>query len=164
MQLSAWTHAILISQLGLLMRSGNIHLLIVGLVLFLSAMPLVAQSTIEEILGGPDSHETESTPRSHLLGDWGGKRTRLESKGFRFDLHYISDFLWNIKSVQKERLATFDRIRGTVDIDFGKPAHQDGLYFHATGLWQGRSILGNFLVLLTSPSGMSSGNTARHDS
>ncbi len=66
--------------------------------------------------------------------------------------------------MQKERLATFDRIRGTVDIDFGKLAHQDGLYFHATGLWQGGSILGNYLGLLTSPSGMSSGNTARLDS
>ncbi len=78
--MSAWTHAILILRLRSLMRNGNAQLFIVGLVLFLSAMASVAQSTGEETLGGPDSHETESTRRTHLLGDWGGERTRLESK------------------------------------------------------------------------------------
>jgi porin len=38
------------------------------------------------------------------------------------------------------------------------------LYFHATALWQGGAILGNYLGLLASPSGMSSGNTFRLDS
>jgi carbohydrate-selective porin OprB len=42
--------------------------------------------------------------------------------------------------------------------------HQQGLYFHATALWQGGGILGNYLGTLTSPSGMSSGNTFRLDS
>ena len=41
---------------------------------------------------------------------------------------------------------------------------QQGLYFHATALWQGGGNLGTYLGLLTSPSGMSSANTCRLDS
>jgi carbohydrate-selective porin OprB len=51
-----------------------------------------------------------------------------------------------------------------VDIDFGALIGQRGLYFHATGLWQGGGNLGTYLGLLTSPSGMSSERTARLDS
>jgi porin len=64
----------------------------------------------EETLGGPDSHETGQGPHGHLFGDWGGKRTRLEEKGVNFDLQYIGDSLWNIKSEQKERLANWSRV------------------------------------------------------
>jgi len=31
---------------------------------------------------------------------------------------YVSDSLWNLKSEQKERFASWNRFRGTVDIDF----------------------------------------------
>jgi carbohydrate-selective porin OprB len=58
----------------------------------------------------------------------------------------------------------WNRIRGTVDIDFGALVEQPGLYFHATGLWQGGGNMGAYLGLLTSPSGMSSANTFRLDS
>jgi porin len=60
-----------------------------------------------------------------------------------------------------ERLASWNRFRGTVDIDLGTLVGQHGLYFHATALWQGG---GAYLGLLTSPSGMSSANTFRLDS
>src|SRR6266446_3720411 len=76
----------------------------------------------------------------------------------------VSQRPYAIKSEQKERLANWSRVRGTVDIDFGSLMHQDGLYFHATALWQGGGNLGQYLGLLSSPSGMSSGNTFRLDS
>ena len=120
--------------------------------------------TSGETLGGPDSREIGQGPHGHMLGDWKGERARLEEDGVDFDLQYISDFLWNIKSEQKERLASFDRVRGTVDINFGTRWHQDGLYFHATALWQGGAVLGNYLGLLTSPSSLSSANAFRLDS
>jgi porin len=122
------------------------------------------QATQEETLSGPDSHETLPGPHSHLLGEWGGERPRLLQRGIRFDFQYISDTLWNIKSEQKERSASWNRVRGTVDIDFGALVEQPGLYFHATALWQGGGNLGTYLGLLTSPSGMSSANTFRLDS
>ena len=139
-------------------------LVVISVSLLMIVLPAHSQAVKEETLGGPDTREVGQGPRGHLAGDWGGERTRLEEKGIVFDLQYISDQLWNIKSEQKTRLASFDRVRGTVDIDFGRLIHQDGLYFHATALWQGGAILGNYLGLLTSPSGMSSGNTARLDS
>jgi carbohydrate-selective porin OprB len=85
-------------------------------------------------------------------------------RGVRFDFMYIADFLWNLESERSERLASWNRVRGTVDIDFGTLIGQHNLYFHATALWQGGSNLGAYLGLLTSPSGMSSENTFRLDS
>jgi porin len=82
----------------------------------------------------------------------------------KFDFQYISDSLWNIKSEQKERLASWNRFRGTVDIDFSALIGKPGLYFHATALWQGGGNLGTYLGLLTGPSGLASGNTCRLDS
>src|SRR5438477_7685662 len=90
----------------------------------------------EETLSGPDSHETGQGPHGHLFGDWGGERSHLLERGVRFDFQYISDSLWNIKSEQKERFASWNRFRGTVDIDFGALVEEPGLYFDATALWQ----------------------------
>jgi porin len=123
-----------------------------------------SQTKLEETLSGPDSHETGQGPHGHLFGDWGGERTRLLERGVRFDFQYISDSLWNLKSEQKGRFASWNRFRGTVDIDFGELTNNPGLYFHITGLWQGGGNLGKYLGLLTSPSGMSSMNTFRLDS
>jgi len=127
-------------------------------------VPLSSQGQQEETLGGPDSHETGQGPYGHLFGEWGGERTRLLERGVRFDFQYVSDSLWNIESPQKERFASWNRFRGTVDIDFGKLVGIHDLYFHATALWQGGGNLGAYLGLLTSPSGMSSMNTCRLDS
>ena len=118
----------------------------------------------DETLSGPDSHETGQGTHGHLFGEWGGKRTELLEHGVRFDFQYISDSLWNVKSEQKERFASWNRFRGTLDIDFGALTGHSGLYFHMTGLWQGGGNLGKYLGLLTSPSGMSSMNTCRLDS
>jgi carbohydrate-selective porin OprB len=123
-----------------------------------------SQAAQGETLSGPDSHETGQGPHGHLFGEWGGERTRLLERGVSFDFQYVSDSLWNIKSVQPERFTSWNRFRGTVDIDFGKLIGQQGLYFHATALWQGGGNLGTYLGLLTSPSGMSSANTCRLDS
>jgi len=135
-----------------------------GLFVFILVAPLQGQATQEETLSGPDSHETGQGPHGHLFGGWGGERARLLERGVRFDFQYVSDSLWNIKSEQRERFASWNRFRGTVDIDFGALGGQQGLYFHATGLWQGGGNLGAYLGLLTSPSGMSSANTCRLDS
>jgi carbohydrate-selective porin OprB len=117
-----------------------------------------------ETLSGPDSHETGQGPHGHLFGEWGGERTRWEERGVHFDFQYVSDSLSNIKSEKEARFASWNRFRGTVDIDFGALAEQPGLYFHATALWQAGGNLGAYLGLLTSPSGMSSQNTCRLDS
>jgi porin len=130
----------------------------------LCVLPAHSQPTQQEPLPGPDSHETGQGPHGHLFGDWGGERTRLARRGVNFDFQYVSDSLWNLKSVQKERFASWNRFRGTVDMDLGELTGHQGWYFHATALWQGGGNLGTYLGLLTSPSGMSSENTCRLDS
>src|SRR5882762_5945843 len=114
------------------------------------------QAVPEETLSGPDSHETGQGPHGHLLGDWGGVRPYLFDRGVNFDLQYISDNLTNVHSDRNDRFVSWDRVRGTVDIDFGALVDQPGWYFHATALWQSGGKLGSYLGLLKSESGMSS--------
>ena len=128
------------------------------------AWPCYGQDAQGETLSGPDRHETGQGPHGHLFGDWGGERSRFLERGIRFDFQYVSDSLWNLKSEQPERFASWNRFRWTVDIDFGALTGQRGLYFHATALWQAGGNLGSYLGTLTSPSGMSSANTCRLDS
>lgn len=147
------------------MRSVAVKLVfpVWAMLFFLVAQPS-CQTGPEETLSGPDTLETGQGPHGHLFGDWGGVRTRLSERGVQFDFQYVSDQLWNVKSEQKERLASWNRFRGTVDIDLGKLTGVDGLYFHATALWQAGGKLVSYLGLLTSPSGMSSEPTFRLDS
>jgi porin len=135
-----------------------------GLGICLFAFPVRSQTPPLEPLPGPDSHETGQGPHGHLFGTWGGERSRLEERGVSFDFQYVSDSLWNVQSMQPERFASWNRFRGTVDIDFGKLTGWHDLYSHATALGQGGGNLGAYLGLLTSPSGMSSMNTCRLDS
>lgn len=128
------------------------------------AFPAYSQAPQEEPPPGPDSHETGEGSHGHLLGEWGGKRSRFLERGVKFDLHYVSDSLANLKSEQPGRFTSWNRFRGSVDIDFGTLTGMEALYFHITGLWQGGGNLGAYLGLLTSPSGMSSANTCRLDS
>ncbi len=69
-----------------------------GLSVCLFACPVRSQTPQQEPLPGPDSHETGQGLHGHLLGDWGGERTRLLERGVNFDFQYVSDSLWNIKS------------------------------------------------------------------
>jgi len=128
------------------------------------AAAVASQWDQEETLSGPDSHETGQGPHGHLLGDWGGARTRLLQRGVRFDFQYISDSLWNVTSEQNGRTAIWNRVRGTVDVSLGSLVGWKDLYFHATALWQNGGNLGASLGLLTSPSGMASAPTFRLDS
>jgi porin len=130
----------------------------------LFAFPARSQTAQQEPLPGPDSHETGQGPHGHLFGSWGGERTRLQERGVTFDFQYVSDLLWDLKSVQPERFASWNRFRGTVDIDLGKLTGWHDLYFHATALWQAGGNMGTYLGLLTGPSGLASQDTCRLDS
>jgi len=99
----------------------------------------------EETLSGPDSHETGQGPHGHLLGDWGGVRPDLFERGVRFDFQYISDSLANVAGDRNARFVAWNRVRGTVDIDFGALIDQPGWYFHATALWQNGGKLRTYL-------------------
>ncbi len=101
-----------------------------------------------------------------LLGDWGGHRTKLEEqKGVKFDFFYVSDMLDAKDGRFQSGGAGWNRLRGTMDIDFGKLVGLNGLTFHVTGLWQGGPNLGaNYLGSISNPSGLVSARTEILDS
>jgi carbohydrate-selective porin OprB len=134
-------------------------------VLVLVSVPGVTVPAVSQTVKGetPDSREIGKGPLGHLFGDWGGERTRLEERGVAFDFQYVSDSLSNLKSEKKERLTNWNRVRGTVDIDFGLLAGWNGVYFHAAAVWQDGGNMGQYLGLLTVPA-KASANTFRLDS
>ena len=132
--------------------------------LFAIVRPACSQTAEHETLGGADRHETAEQDRGYLFGDWGGLRTRLDERGVDFDVQYISDSLWGSTSGPPSQFEIWNRVRATVDIDLGTLLRWDGMYFHATGLWQGGGNLGERLGLISSRSGMSSEQTFRLDS
>jgi hypothetical protein len=59
-----------------LMYGQQLRLLfLLGYGLCVFVFPAHSQTTQEEPLPGPDSHETGQGPHGHLFGEWGGVRT-----------------------------------------------------------------------------------------
>jgi porin len=133
------------------------------LVLWQGAVYASGQTLVDES-AGPDRSEHSVQTQQHLFRDWHGERAKLLNQGIKFDLLYVSDSLWNVHSSEKERIASWNRVRGTVDVDFSKLTKSPGLTFHITGLWQGGGNMGTYLETIAGPSGMASENTFRLDS
>ena len=133
------------------------------LLLLLACSPnkTVAQTTTDTLDVESVRH---SWPRQHLFGDWRGERTSLASKGITFDLVYVTDLEANPVGGLRQTQAGWGRIRGTMDVDFGKLADWNGLTFHVTGLWQFGGNLGADIGTLANPSGLVSAHTTRLDS
>lgn len=133
------------------------------LLLVLASVLMFSLSAAAQGTTPPSTEQTFMTQK-YLLGDWGGERTKLENKGVTFDFHYIADFLAN-PSGGNSSAAAWNRVRGTLNIDFGKLASAKGLTFHVTGLWQGGVNLGGqYLGSVANPSGLVSAHTTRLDS
>ena len=137
---------------------------LVGLMLVLGAAPVVFAQIRNDGLSGADAHEDAPAQRKYLLGDWNGRRKQLLERGVDLDLQYVADHLWNIRSDKKARLADWNRVRGTVNVDLGKLTGAHQLYFHITGLWQAGGNLATYLGTIAHPSGIASVNTFRLDS
>jgi porin len=136
-------------------------LIIALLVLFCIPTVAVAQDTKPN----QPAASFDLAHQKYLFGDWGGARTRLEEqKGVKFDFFYVADLLANPKG-GTEKESGWQRIRGTMDIDFNKLIGAKGLTFHVTGLWQtGVNLGGNYLGSIANPSGLVSAHTTRLDS
>jgi porin len=132
------------------------------LLLLCSASRVFAQSEASQYAG--DEISTAHQTRSYLFGDWDGKRSELASRGITFDFFYVADLQANPVGGIRQTEAGWGRVRGTVDIDFGKLSDWNGLTFHATGLWQFGGNLGADIGTLANPSGLVSAHTTRLDS
>ena len=96
----------------------------------------------------------------YMFGDWGGERTSLANEGITFTLLSVNDFLVN----DQGNAANWSRVRGTMDVDFGRTELVPGLKFHITALWQGGGNMGSYIGSIANPSSLVSANTTRLDS
>jgi porin len=112
----------------------------------------------------PDGDTPDTQPRPYFFGDWGGERSHLANRGVTFNFHYVADLQANPVGGLQQTQAGWGRIRGTIDIDFGKLTDWNGLTFHATGVWQFGVNLGEKIGVLANPSGLVSAHTTRLDS
>jgi len=108
---------------------------------------------------------TDMMHRDYML-PWGAGRQRLADKGFTFNFFYITDFLGDPDhpAGTDERFSNWQRVRGTVDYDFGKSTSAKGLSFHATGVWQNGVNMGAVIGSYANPSGIVSFHQFRLDS
>ena len=73
---------------------------------------------------------------------------------------YVNDLLAD----PQDALANWSRVRGTLDVDFGKAELVQGLKFHITAMWQAGGNLGLYLGTIANPSSNASFNLLRLDS
>jgi len=103
--------------------------------------------------------------RKYLLGDWHGERSKLEDQGIVFDFFYQADLLASLTGGYQKANGGFERVRGTIDVDFAKMHAVQGLTFHATGVWQAGVNLGSqYIGSISNPTSLPSTATTRLDS
>src|SRR5208282_2005590 len=88
------------------------------LLLLCSASETFAQNKPDQ--NAADEGSAAHHDRSYLFGDWGGKRSELAKRGIVFDFFYVSDLQANPVGGLQQTQVGWGRIRGTMDIDFGK--------------------------------------------
>jgi len=96
----------------------------------------------------------------YMFGDWGGERTKLADVGVVLNVIYVNDLLADTQGA----LANWSRVRGTLDVDFGKAELVQGLKVHITAMWQAGGNLGLYLGTIANPSSNASFNLLRLDS
>jgi porin len=127
----------------------------------LTAPLLLGCSLVAGHAQSSDESATASWANSpYLLGDWGGERTKLANEGVVFNVISVNDFLVDTRS----DVANWSRVRGTLDIDFGKAELVQGLKFHITALWQTGGNMGSYIGSIANPSSLVSADTTRLDS
>ena len=95
-----------------------------------------------------------------MFGDWGGARTKFENMGIKFSFLSVNDLLVDGKGSE----ANWSRVRGTMDIDFGRLELVQGLTCHITALWQAGGNMGTYIGSIANPSSLVSADTTRLDS
>ena len=97
---------------------------------FLKALAVLILFRCQAVSGWAQTLNDPAAPswqdRSYMFGDWGGARTKLERQGIAFTFQSVNDFLRDTH----RGVANWSRVRGTLDIDFGKTKLAPGLSFH----------------------------------
>src|SRR5258708_988319 len=152
---------LLLRQISRATKARRLVFLVLAL-FWCSAKETSPQDAHQQLQAGypsPSEH-----PRSYVFGSWDGKRDELAAKGIVFDFFYIADLQANPVGGLRQTQAGWGRMRGTMDIDFGRLKDWNGLTFHATGVWQFGKNLGTNIGVLANPSGLANAHGVRMDS
>ncbi len=131
--------------------------------------PLAFAQEVPPVQKAPEVRTTtplsEPTPgRKYMLGDWGGERSNLEEHGVAFDFFYQADLLSSLSGGYQTANGGFERVRGTVDVNFDKMHFSHGLSFHATGVWQsGVNLNSQYIGGVSNPTSLPSTSANRLD-
>jgi porin len=114
----------------------------IAIVLALAAMPAFG-GTAEP--AAPTVARNFSTSdlltRDYLFGDWFGRRTSLEEKGYKFTFNYTADTQRNFSGGLDEQTAFFGRARFILDVDLEKAAGIHGGKLFISALSQDGDLL-----------------------
>lgn len=82
----------------------------------------------------------------HLLGDWGGRRSRLAEAGYEFTTQYIGEFAANVSGGIRRGEVYNGLVNVGASVDLEKAAGWKGASFRATMLFpHGRSLTDNYV-------------------
>lgn len=108
------------------MRSMNSYLMRWSFGVLAALGLAVASSQAQEAdLAAP----TDFAHRVHLMGELGGERTKLELKGFHFDVSYAFDALWNVAGGIRRGGAYRGDLSITLDLETGPAGWWDNGHF-----------------------------------
>src|SRR5277367_5433432 len=103
----------------------------------IAALTLACACSAQSHLETNYADSSEEGARLYLFGDPFGMRSALAQKGITFIFESITDAMGVARGGLSDQPASYTRIRGNIDIDFDTLTGTDnGLSFHATGLWQ----------------------------
>jgi carbohydrate-selective porin OprB len=167
------------SGFGKLAIVSGFALILVMFALPTFALPGDASAAVDTAVATPPPADPQDAPnpavapapptdmmhRQYML-NWGTERQKLADKGFTFNFFYITDALGDPvhPAGTDSRFSNWQRVRGTVDYDFGKSTSAKGLSFHATGVWQNGVNMGGVIGSIANPSGIVSSHQFRLDS
>ena len=106
----------------------------------------------------------EASGQEYLTGNWNGARTDLAERGIVLDFESTNDNMWVLHGGASNQGTGWERIRGTLDINFSRLTGWRGVKFHATALWQTGNNIGDKLGSLANPSSIDSVHVFRMDS
>jgi carbohydrate-selective porin OprB len=164
------------SGFGKLAIISGVALILVILALPTFALPGDQPATVDPAVAADPQPSTSPTAAPKPVGpaffhqdymyNWGPGRQRWADHGFSFSAFYITDALGDPTSPAgtREGFHNWQRVRATVDIDFGKFSSAKGLLFHVTGVWQNGVNMGGFIGSIANPSGLVSSHQFRMDS
>lgn len=131
----------------------------------IAALTLACVCSAQSHLETNYAEDSSEGARLYLFGDPFGIRSALADRGITFMFENITDAMGVVHGGLSDQPTAYTRIRGTVDIDFGKlTGTYNGLSFHATGLWQTGDNIGPKLGSYADPSGFASVHVFRMDS